>query len=65
MPRIIPTPTATLPQKGSLHLCHTAHQATPWMPTLTPHRDAFLHHRWGGVVQYNVWGIPRQTKVSD
>ena len=30
MPRIIPTPTAALPQKGSLSLWHTAHQATPW-----------------------------------
>ena len=35
------------------------------LPTLTPHRDAFLHHLWGGVAQYSVWEEPRQTKVSD
>ena len=56
-PRIIPTPTATIPQKGSLPLWHTAHQATSWTPTLTPHKDAFLHHLWGGVAQYSVWEI--------
>ena len=61
-PGIISTPTATLPQKGSLPLWHTAHQATPWTPILTPHRDAFLHHFWGGVAQNSVWGIPKQTK---
>ena len=55
----------TLPQKGSLPLWHTAHQATPWSPTLTPHRDAFLHHLWGGVAQYRVWEEPRQTKVRN
>ena len=57
MSRIIPTPTATLPQKGSLPLWHTAHQATPWTPTLTPHKDAFLHHLWGGVAQYSIWEL--------
>ena len=29
----------------------------PWSPTLTPYRDAFLHHLWGGVAQYSVWEI--------
>ena len=48
---------ATLPQKGSFPLWHTAHQATSWMPTLTPHKDTFLHHLWGGVAQYRVWEI--------
>ena len=43
-PEAIQTPTATPPQRGSLFLWHTAHQATLWSPTLTPHRDAFLHH---------------------
>ena len=62
MPRITPTPTATLPLKGSLPLWHTAHQATPWMPTLTPHKDAFLHHLWDGVAQYSVWGYPDKRK---
>ena len=61
-PRIISTPTATLPQKGSLPLWHTAHQATPWTPTLTPHKDAFLHHLWGGVAQYSVWRYPDKRK---
>ena len=27
----------------------------PWSPTLTPHRDAFLHHLLGGVAQYSGW----------
>ena len=43
--------------KDNLPLQHTAHPATPWSPTLTPHRDAFLRHLWGGVAQYNVWEI--------
>ena len=37
----------------------------PWSPTLTPHRDAFLHHLWGGVAQYSVWEEPRQMKVME
>ena len=34
-------------------------------PTLTPHMDAFLDYLWGGVAQYSVWGIHRQTKMSN
>ena len=45
------------PKKDNLPLRHTAHPTTPWSPTLTPHRDAFLHHLWGGVAQYSVWEI--------
>ena len=65
VPRIISTPTATLPQKGSLPLWHTAHQATPWTPTLTPHKDAFLHHLWGGVAQYSIVSGVTQTNESE
>ena len=64
-PKIIQAPTAIQPQRDSLPLWHTAHQATPWSPSLTPHRDAFLHHLWGGVAQYSVWEEPRQTKVRN
>ena len=53
-PRVIQAPTATQPQRGSLFLWYTTHQATLWTPTLTPHRDAFLHLLWSGVAQYNV-----------
>ena len=49
-----PTPTETTPTPP----CDT--QPTPnhaWSPTLPPHKDAFLHHLWGGVAQYSVWDI--------
>ena len=37
-----------------------------WLPTLTPHRDAFLHHLWSGVAQYSVYELPRdKRKVRD
>ena len=65
-PRVIQAPTATPPQRGGLFLWHTAHQATFWTPTLTPHRDAFLHHLWGGVAQYSVYEVtPDKRKVRD
>ena len=50
-------PRLSHPKRDNLPLRHTAHQTTPWSPTLTPHRDAFLHHLWGGVAQYSVWEI--------
>ena len=53
-----PTPIDNLP------LRHTAHPTTPRSPTLTPHRDAFLHHLWGGVARYSVWEIA-QTNESE
>ena len=61
-PKIIQTPTAIRPQRDSLPLYYAAHQATPWSPTLTPHRDAFVHHLWGGVVQYSVCEDPDKRK---
>ena len=37
-----------------------------WLPTLTPHRDAFLHHLWSGVAQYSVYELPQdKRKVRD
>ena len=39
-------------------------QPRPRSPTLTPHRDAFLHHLWGGVARYSVWEIA-QTNESE
>ena len=50
-------PRLSHPKRDNLPLRHTAHPTTPWSPTLTPHRDAFLHHLWGGVALYSVWEI--------
>ena len=63
-PRAIQAPTAVPPQRGSLFLWHTAHKATLWTPTLTPRRNAFLHHFWSGVAQYSVYEVtPDKHKV--
>ena len=43
-------------------LWHTAHQATFWTPTLTPHRDAFLHHLSSGSAQYSVCEAPQDKR---
>ena len=37
-----------------------------WLPTFTPHRDAFLHHFWSEVSQYSVYELPPDKwKVRD
>ena len=44
--------------KKTTSLCDTQPtQPRPGRLLLTPHRDAFLHHLWGGVAQYSVWEI--------
>ena len=66
IPRAIQAPTATPPQRGSLFLWYTAHQATFRTPTLTPHGDAFLHHLWSGVAQYSAYELTLgKRKVRD
>ena len=66
IPRAIQAPTATPPQRGSLFLWYTAHQATFRTPTLTPHGDAFLHHLWSGVAQYSAYEFTLgKRKVRD
>ena len=66
IPRAIQAPTATPPQRGSLFLWYTAHQATFRTPTLTPHGDAFLHHLWSGVAQYSAYELTLgKQKVRD
>ena len=57
-------PRLSHPNRDNLPLRHTAHPTTPRLPTLTPHRDAFLHHLWDGVARYSVWQIA-QTNESE
>ena len=65
IPRAIQAPTATPPQRGSLFLWYTAHQATFRTPTLTSHGDAFLH-LWSGVAQYSAYELTLgKRKVRD
>ena len=52
------------PKRDNLPLRHTAHPTTPWSPTLTPHRDAFLHHSGVGLPSI-VSGRLAQTNDSE
>ena len=57
-------PRLSHPNRDNLPLWHTAHPTTPRSPTLTPHRDAFLHHLWGGVARYSVWEIAQTNETE-